>query len=203
VDEARKRPSLLIEEARQGKPGALDCLLARYRDYLQRVARPLLGRLLRRRDDSSDLAHDTFIKARLHFDQFRGSTEAELTAWLRRILAHCLADLVRKVRGRRGQREPEQSYEQMVDESSNALGQFPVDGAPTPSQAAEQRDLGVVLADALAALSQDHREVLDLRYYQKLSWDEVAERMGRSVKAVRMLYARALQNLRREFEDRL
>lgn len=65
------------------------------------------------------------------------------------------------------------------------------------------RDRGVVLADALAELSPDYREVLTLRTLQSLDWGQVAERMGRTTGAVRMLWVRALTQLRPLIEKRL
>jgi RNA polymerase sigma-70 factor (ECF subfamily) len=54
----------------------------------------------------------------------------------------------------------------------------------------------VVLADRLAQLPDDYREVLVLRNLQGLPFEEVAERMERSVGAVRMLWLRAIEKLR-------
>jgi RNA polymerase sigma-70 factor (ECF subfamily) len=73
---------------------------------------------------------------------------------------------------------------------------------PSASASAQRRELGVVLADALAALSDDHREVLVLRSLQERDWDDVARRMGRTTGAVRMLWARALRQLRPLIEER-
>ncbi len=61
----------------------------------------------------------------------------------------------------------------------------------------------MVLSDALAELGPDHRSVLVLRHLQELDWPEVAARMGRSPGAVRMLWARALRELRPLLEARL
>jgi len=73
----------------------------------------------------------------------------------------------------------------------------------TPSQSAQRRELGVVLADALASLTVDYREVIVLRSIEEREWDEIAQRMGRSPGAVRMLWTRALQQLKPLIEDRL
>jgi RNA polymerase sigma-70 factor (ECF subfamily) len=45
-------------------------------------------------------------------------------------------------------------------------------------------------------LSEDHREVLVLRNLQGLDFEKIAEMMGRSVPATRMLWLRALEKLR-------
>jgi RNA polymerase sigma-70 factor (ECF subfamily) len=66
-----------------------------------------------------------------------------------------------------------------------------------------RREMSVVLADALEELEPHYRDVLFLKSIKELEWEEVAERMGRSQGAVRMLWTRALKNLRPLIEARL
>ena len=56
--------------------------------------------------------------------------------------------------------------------------------------------MSVVLANALAELSDEQREVIVLRSLQEQDWPKVARRMGRTAGAVRMLWVRALKRLR-------
>jgi RNA polymerase sigma-70 factor (ECF subfamily) len=98
----------LICKARKHEPGALDRLLETYRHYLKLLARTGIDHSLQGKADPSDLVQETFLKAHQNFKQFDGDTEAELTAWLRRILARNLADLTRryhKAESRRAGRE--------------------------------------------------------------------------------------------------
>ncbi len=64
-----------------------------------------------------------------------------------------------------------------------------------------RRERAVVLADTLADLSDDFREVIVLRNLMHLKFDEVAIRMGRSPVAARVLWTRALDKLRTLLED--
>ena len=86
---------------------------------------------------------------------------------------------------------------------SQALAQVLADKDTSPSASAARRDLGVVLSDALAELSEDHREVIVLHHLEGLDWDEVARRMARTAGAVRMLWTRALKQLRPLIDERL
>jgi RNA polymerase sigma-70 factor (ECF subfamily) len=52
------------------------------------------------------------------------------------------------------------------------------------------------LADTLAQLPADYRDVIVLRHIEGLPFEEVANRMGRSAGAVRMLWLRALKKMR-------
>jgi RNA polymerase sigma-70 factor, ECF subfamily len=194
----------LIEEARGQAPGALDRLLESYRNYLRLLARTGIDASLRGKADPSDLVQETLLKAHQHFDQFQGRTEAELVGWLRQILARNLADLSRRFRsaGARAVRR-EQSLDDLHGSASRAVFQLIAPNGHSPSQSAQRRELSLVLADALAELTPDYREVLVLRTLEGRDWEEVARAMGRSTGAVRLLWARALQKLRPLIEARL
>jgi RNA polymerase sigma-70 factor (ECF subfamily) len=193
----------LIESARCEEPGALDRLLATYRNYLRLLARTGLDASLQSKADPSDLVQDALHKASQRFEQFRGANDAELAGWLRQILSRCLADLVRHYRtgGRRATRE--QSLDRLLDRSFQAMERILATNNHSPSASAERRDLGVVLSDALAELSDEHREVIVLHHLHGLGWDELARRLGCSSGAVRMLWTRALKQLRPLMEERL
>jgi RNA polymerase sigma-70 factor, ECF subfamily len=70
----------------------------------------------------------------------------------------------------------------------------------TPSQHASRREQAVLLADALAQLSEDYREVIILRHLEGLPFADVARRMGRSEDSVQKLWVRSLASLRRSME---
>jgi RNA polymerase sigma-70 factor (ECF subfamily) len=193
----------LIERAQREEPGALDRLLDSYRNYLRLLARTGLDVSLRGKADPSDLVQDALLKATQRFGQFRGATEAELAGWLRQILSRCLADFVRRYQtsGRRAGRE--QSLNELLDHSSQAMERMVAANGTSPSASAARRDLGVLLSDALAQLSEDHREVIVLHHLEGLDWDEVAQRLGRTPAAVRKLWTRALQQLRPLIDEQL
>ncbi len=169
--------------------GALDRLLESYRNYLRLLARTGIDASLQGKADASDLVQETLLKAHQRFEQFAGRTEAELVAWLRQILARNLADLTRRYRaaGARAVRR-EQSLDDLHDSTSRALLQLVSPNGHSPSQSAQRRELSIVLADALAELSPDYREVLVLRTLEGRDWDEVAQAMERTPGAVRLLW---------------
>ena len=204
MDEYGANVSTLIHGARRAQPGALDRLLESYRNYLRLLARTGIDASLQGKADPSDVVQETLGKAHRHFGQFRGSTEAELAVWLRQILARNLADLVRRYHTTEArQAGRERSLEDLLGASSQALGRLIAGRGASPSQSAERRELSVVLADALAELPEDYREVVVLRSLEERGWDEVARGMGRSEGAVRLLWARALKKLRPLIEKRL
>src|SRR6266567_7681202 len=92
-------PERLLTLARKGERPCLGELLELYRGYLTLLARLQIGRRLRGKVDAADLVQETFLAAHQGWEQFRGTTEAELLSWLRRILAARLADLLRRYLG--------------------------------------------------------------------------------------------------------
>jgi RNA polymerase sigma-70 factor (ECF subfamily) len=191
----------LIRRCRAGEERAREELFDRYRHYLQMLARAQLGRQLRTKCDTSDLVQQTLLEAHRDFAAFQGSHEAELLAWLRRILAHNLFNEARRFTAQQRDAAREISLEQMqasVEHSSLALGHCLAADTPSPSQLAVQRENAVRLADALARLPIDYQTVLLLRVFEELPAEEVAQRMDRTAGAVRMLQMRALTALREQ-----
>src|SRR5438128_938238 len=112
----------LIRLARDGTDGALGHLLELYRPYLTLLARVQIGRRLQGKADAADVVQDTFLEAHRHFPQFRGGSEPELAAWLRQILATCLAHLVRRYYGTKARDvRLERELGEDLDRSSHAF----------------------------------------------------------------------------------
>ena len=191
---AQADPGDLLGRARAGDDAALGALLERYRPYLALLARLQIDRRLRGKADPADLVQETFLEAHRGFPRFRGETEAELAAWLRRVLAANLVDLVRRfLRAKRRDVRLERELTADVDQSSRALGLVLAAPQSTPSQQAARRELD--------RLPEDYREVLILHHLEGLDHPSVAARMGRTVDSVKNLWARALGKLRRSLGD--
>jgi RNA polymerase sigma-70 factor (ECF subfamily) len=197
-------PEQLLAEARLGKAECLGTLLELYRNYLHLLARMQLDLHLRARASASDVVQETFLDACRDFGQFRGRTEAELLAWLRQILVCNLARLVQQqLRTQKRDRRREVSLDQhlaALDRSSAALEAALRGGQSSPSARAQRRERAALLANQLARLPADYRDVILLRNLEGLPFEEVARRLGRSAGAVRVLWVRALDQLRQLLE---
>lgn len=177
-----------------------DDWLIRFRPWLGLIARMQVESRFQGKFDPSDVVQQTLLEAWRSAPKFRGSTEAERVAWLRKILAHVLAHEVRRYKGTyKRDLGREFSIERSLAKSSQQLNAVFVSAVPSPSQGAAKQEQQVVLADMLEELSPDYRQVIILRNLEGLSHNEVAQRMGKSVGAVRMLWVRALQELREKF----
>jgi RNA polymerase sigma-70 factor (ECF subfamily) len=184
-----------IRRAREGQPEALEELLSTYRNYLRLLATTCLDHDVRAKADPSDVVQETLIKAHENFDQFRGTTRQEWLAWVRTILVNNLTDLHRRysLAGRKVSRE--RSLELVIDRSSRILRNLLPTTDPSPSEQAQENERSVLLADALAELAPEDREVVILRNLQELDWNEIGLRTQRSPDAARMLWTRALRRV--------
>ena len=197
---SRPNPEELLAAARLGTPEGLGELLQLYRNYLGLLAATQLEGRLQVRCSASDVVQETFLEAHRDFPQFRGNSGAEFLAWLRQILVNNLMRAVeRHVLAQRRCVHREISLEDLgacLERSTARLEAVLVDRGNSASTSAQRKEWGVILADELASMPDDYRQVLLLRHIQGLSFKEVADRMNRSTGAVRMLWVRSIAALR-------
>jgi RNA polymerase sigma-70 factor (ECF subfamily) len=202
MDVRQSPTSELLRRARAGDPSARGRLLEAYRGYLTLLARVQLGRELRGKVDASDLVQEAFLEAHRDFEQFRGETEAELLAWLRRVLATGLADQLRRYRRtRRRDLRLERQLAADLERSSQALERGLVAPGSSPSARAEHHEDARRLAEALEQLPDDYRDVVVLRHMQGLTFPEIARQLDRTVDAVKNVWLRGLARLGRALEE--
>ncbi|MHB1034560.1 MAG: sigma-70 family RNA polymerase sigma factor [Pirellulales bacterium] len=186
----------LLRRAREGDAESRDRLFAACRSYLSLIARARVESWLRTKVDASDLVQQTLLEAHRDFDRFDGHSEGEWLAWLRRILTHNAADFVRCYRGT-SKREAfrEVPLRHPSDPSSVRGAPEPASPGGTPSQEFLLHDHELRMAAAMDQLPPDYQEVIVLRNLERLPFDDVAKRMGRSRPAVQMLWTRAIRKL--------
>jgi len=193
-------PDDLLREAKSGREASLGALLDLYRHYLKLLARVEIGKRLQAKADASDLVQETFLEAHRNFPLFQGDNERQFLAWIRQILAARVANLVRHYVGTQGRDiRLEQELAADLDQSSQLLDGSLVSGCSSPSQEASRREQAVLLADALAKLPDNYREVIVLRHLEGLTFPEAADRMGKTLNSVEKLWVRALARLRQTF----
>lgn len=132
---------------------------------------------------------------------FRGNSEREFVVWLRKILVNNMGRLVEQhVLAQKRDVRREVSLDNMrrsLEKSTMRLEAVLAANCESPSSHVQRRERAVLLADHMAMLSTDHRQVVLLRNLEGMPFDEVATKMNRSTGAVRMLWLRAVEQLRR------
>jgi RNA polymerase sigma-70 factor (ECF subfamily) len=189
--------AVCLRAARAGSASALGQLLEAYRDYLLLVANQELDGDLRAKAAPSDLVQETFLEAQRDFLHFQGTSEGEWLAWLRRVLLHNLGHLRQRYRVA-GKRQVAREVSLEVDDSGVPLKQELPAGIITPGTAAQAREEQAALEQALANLPEVYRQVILLRHREHRSFAEIARLLERSEDSVQKLWARAVEQLRRQ-----
>jgi len=171
-----------VERARQGDDEAIGWL---YRRYAPAVFRYLFYRL-GEREVAEDLTSEVFVRAIEGLPRYQ-QRGLPFAAWLYRIAAARVVDHYRRMRRRPATR--------LQPESATS--------GERAEQEAESRLSAEELQRGLAGLPPAYQQVIVLRFVEGLSHEEVAQVMGRSAGAVRVLQYRALAALRRQLEKGL
>ncbi len=194
----------LLSRAKLGESDGLGELLKVYHNYLTVLATTQLGGRLRRRMSPSDVVQETMLAAHRDIQDFKGVSEREFLGWLRQVLLNTIHHAVEKhLKAQRRDIRREVSFEQLgngVERSKLAFADLFADRGPSPSEPVRRRELAVEIADQLAKLRPDYRDVIVLRNLQGMPFEEVAMRMERSPGAVRMLWLRAIEKLKQVYE---
>lgn len=173
--------------------------LAQYHAWLRLMARLQVNERWNRKFDASDIVQQTLLEAWKGESQFRGDSSGERIAWLRTILGRVISREVRHYDGTL-KRDPgrELSLQNSLDQSSILLANMLASDTATPSVHADNREQQTIIAEVLESLPDDYRQVIILRNLRGLSHAEVATEINRTESAVRMLWLRALKQLREE-----
>jgi RNA polymerase sigma-70 factor (ECF subfamily) len=175
----------LLARTREGDRAALSALLGKLRPWVRLLARPRLdadGPL-----DASDVAQEALLRVYLNLSRLRPGGVAQLLAWVRRVVRAAAVDQWRET----GCGLP-------MTHNADARLLEDVLGGDTPDRRALGDELGLQLAWAIERLSPAQRAVINARFFDGLSFAEVAARVGKSVGAVRVVCLRAIERLRRD-----
>jgi RNA polymerase sigma-70 factor (ECF subfamily) len=172
---------VLVSRCQRGEMDAFEELVRRYRQKVFGIALSVL----KNEDDANEAAQIAFVRAWQHIRSFRKS--AKFSTWLYRIAMNASITAVRQ----RGNRETLPLNEQIATDENDA-GKELVAEQPSPSDNLERRELREEIERALAALSPEHRAVIQLREFEGLDYREIADVMETSLGTVmsRLHYAR-------------
>lgn len=180
----------LLQGARGGCGKSLGQLLDGCRQYLLLTANRRLDPELRGKIGPSDMVQETLHEAQRDFEDFQGLSEEELLAWLRRILLNNLADVRRRYRtaGRR-QISREVAFRDVLSAELLTVE------SDSPQSYAIAREEDAALKRALDQLAEPGRKVIQWRNYERCSFEEIGQRLGRSAEAARKVWVRTLGQL--------
>jgi RNA polymerase sigma-70 factor (ECF subfamily) len=169
----------LVNAARSGDRAAFSTLFARDRSLVYTYA---YARLLNR-EDAEDLMQDAFIRAFLSLDRLRGPGAWQ--SWLMQIVRNLCSDALRRKRVR---------WTEPVDPEW-------LDGSPTPEALVVTEERRRELSAAVAALPEQYRVPLLMRFGAGCTRREIAIALGVPESTIIGRIARAMRILRRRLGE--
>jgi RNA polymerase sigma factor (sigma-70 family) len=174
-----------IRSARQGDQQAWDHLHRRYRSLLAFCAEAGLPEHLRARFDVEDVLQSAFLAAFRGLSTYEYRGEPAFRAWLKEIVRNELADRIRNHEAHKRSARLEEAVE-----DPNLL---PGAGdGETPSQIVSLSQRRHMVLEAMRQLSDAHQELLWMRDFENLTWDEIGKRAGCTESGARRRYRTAL-----------
>ena len=195
----------MLGDAARGDEAAVRCLLEAHRDRLRRMIAARLDRRLASRLDPSDVVQETLADAARRLPDYLRDRPMPFYPWLFRLAADRLARTHRDhvastVRGI--------GREERIDGPSQRRGRPHPDGltgwrptSTTPGRRMVREERRLLLAGAIERMDEADREILGLRYIDRLAFDEIAAVLEIGLSAAKMRHLRALERLRRLLEE--
>ena len=136
----------------------------------------------------SDIVQQTYLQAHANRDQFQGTTEAELRAWLIAILKNEVGQVQRKFFDTQ-----KRDIRQVTALPENADDWLAGNFGERPSQQAAGNETEVILQESLKQLSMKEQEIIRLRVFEEKEFAEIATLLGKEESAVRKQLERTLK----------
>ena len=180
---------VLLNNYLSGDRSAISELIER---HSQRV-RSYIAMMVKDDDIADDIFQETFIKAVKVIDEGRYTDSGKFLSWVLRIAHNRVLDHFRREKHNRTINEKEAGYDMF---STIKLSEGSVEDSMVMSE------MQATIRSLVAALPDEQREVVEMRYYAKLSFQEIADETGVSINTAlgRMRYA--LINLRKMIAEK-
>jgi RNA polymerase sigma-70 factor (ECF subfamily) len=181
--------NLFGRKAMDGDVEALGVLLESYRPQLKTIAGRSLSPRLLVKADLSDVVQETFENACGNFRRSSVTNGKQFWLWLRSMLVRRVCDVHRIYIY---SKKRSLARETSVNDCRSAM----VLDESTASERLMRIESAEMLSQSILKLPRPYRMVLELRYLEDLSCEEIAAEINRSPDAVRMLVNRAIARLR-------
>ena len=186
----RKTDEQLVEMFANGNNQAFDILLERHKD---RVYNYILL-IVRNRDMAEDIFQETFMRAIMTIKQGRYMENGKFSSWICRIAHNQIIDIYRRERNEKTVSNEEYEEQDLFNDAK--LCEENIEDKMVREQVLQD------VNNLMLHLPDEQREVVYMRYYQDLSFKEIADITGVSINTAlgRMRYA--VMNMRRMAQEK-
>ena len=181
----------LIASILAGEEALFAQLLQRYQGRLVNY----LNRMLRNEEDAHDLAQEVFIKIYGALDRF--DPRYRFSTWLFRVAQNAAIDKIRKRRLKLVSLTRSSN-----DDGDGGEWELPGD-EPTPYRSVRNVERGLAIQRAIEDLPGEYKELISLRHYGELSYDDIAQLKEMPLGTVKNKLFRGRQMLKEKLSDYL
>lgn len=180
----------LIQRCRQGEPAAWDELFDRHYAATARFVFQLGHDFTW--EDAEEICQEVFLSVIRNLDSFRGGSQFQ--TWVFRIAANRAMDYRqhRQAAKRGGRQTPISLQAEITDEGATI---DPPSNAPGPDAVLMGAERAALLHRALDQLNEPCREIVELRYFGDLSYEEISALVNLNVKTVSSRLSKCLDRL--------
>ena len=190
---------VLLRQVRAGEERAFDRLFARYEPQLRRFVELRLDPKLRPRLDPADVVQEAYLEALRRLQGFLDDPPMPFKLWLRRITLDRMLMMRRRHVG--AARRSVDREAALPDGSSCTLARQLLAADSTPSGRVGREELARRVRDAVARLAEADREIILMRTFEALSFEEIARLLDIESAAARKRHGRALLRLHKVLTD--
>jgi RNA polymerase sigma-70 factor (ECF subfamily) len=191
----------LVALAKEGNESAISQLWTVYGARVHWIMRLRMGKELRSKLESTDLAQDTLLSALGDLENFTYKNEGDFLRWISTIAENRLRDNLDKLHAdkRNIRKEIRLGKPGANTVSKSAVSFAPIE-ATTPSVIMSRKEELDKLEKAIDKLKPEYKEVIVLSKIEGLSYKEIADTLGKTSEAVRKLISRAMAALTTVFD---
>lgn len=180
----------LVKAAREGCEEALGEIITRLQGYLLLIANGQVRDNLQAKFGASDIVQNSLLDVHAGIDQFDGTTEAEMRAWLKTIVLRNFLDEKRRYTNTHSRRlQLERPLETMITPLSRGTSET---GSKEMRHAEELQQL----SQALNRLPPLQQRVIEGRRRFGYSYQQIADQLGITEAAARKIWSRAIKQLK-------
>jgi len=185
-------PDVLGQWIRKAKKGDIDSYKKIYDAYARKVLN-FIYRMVNSIDEAEDLTQTTFLAVFQKLGTLKNNKKFE--PWLFRIARNFVYQMYRN-------RSASTISADILDQNGQPLTQIP-DARKSPDESFQVKELEQIVADAIKSLPEKYREVFVLSALQRLSYQQIAETVARSLPSVKTDIHRARLEVRKRVKEYL
>ena len=180
----------IIAECRSGNTAAWDSLFDKYYATVARFVFQLSGDFSH--EDTEEICQETFLSVVRNLSSFQGRSSFQ--TWLLRIAANKAMDYREKTRAaKRGGNVVHFSIDERRSDDEPPID--PPSGNPGPDALLQIAETSRLVRESLDRLGEPCREIIELRYFGGLSYDEIAAELRLNPKTVSSRLSKCLDRL--------